>query len=92
MARVFLGVLSLIFLFVGMASVFPMIYYLLSTQRGIRPERWWWSVLLGPFMLFVPGLLDDNGKRARNKLLMSIFVFATCFLAVKLIYDAGPPQ
>jgi UDP-N-acetylmuramyl pentapeptide phosphotransferase/UDP-N-acetylglucosamine-1-phosphate transferase len=91
MARVFLGVLSLIFLFVGMASVFPAIYYLLSTQRGIRPERWWWAVLLGPFMLFVPGLLDDSGKKARNKLLISIFVFAICFWAVSLIYHTWPP-
>jgi UDP-N-acetylmuramyl pentapeptide phosphotransferase/UDP-N-acetylglucosamine-1-phosphate transferase len=91
MARGFVGVLFLVLLFVGMASVFPMIYYLLFMQRCIRSERHWWARLLGPFMLVVPGLLDDDGKKARNKLLMSIFVFAMCFWALTLIHDTWPP-
>jgi hypothetical protein len=54
----------LIFLFGAMASVFPMIY-----QSKLR-----WPRLLGPFMLFVPGVPDDNDKKSRNNSRMSIFL------------------
>ena len=72
-------IIGLVLLFGAMASVVSMLYFFVVMHAGIRPERTVLAQFLGPLLLVAPGLLTEEGERARTRLLISIALFVVLF-------------
>jgi hypothetical protein len=71
-----MAILAISCILAGAASVLSMIYFFFLMLGGVKPERRMLSQFLGPMMVLVPGLLNDEGKRARNRFLVSVLFVA----------------
>lgn len=68
-----------------------MLYYLLSMYGGVKRGKNTLLHFLGPFMLFIPQLWDEEGNKARKKTLFFILLFGLCGGVLPLIVNIPPP-
>ena len=74
----------------GLVAVVVAIYSLFVMLQNERPDNsTWLTSLLGPLILFIPGLWTADGNAARMRLIYSLLVFGACFLILNLL-GVGP--
>ncbi|XUM23059.1 hypothetical protein ACRAVF_06460 [Bradyrhizobium oligotrophicum S58] len=67
-------------------SVLVVLYSIIVLLANERPDNSTWRrSLLGPLILFIPGLWTDEGNRARMRFIYSSLVFGACFLILILL-------
>ncbi|MGJ4993802.1 hypothetical protein ACQR0Z_05255 [Bradyrhizobium sp. HKCCYLS3077] len=70
----------------ALVAVVVAIYSFFAMLQNERPDNSiWLTSLLGPLILFIPGLWTAEGNRARVRLIMSLLVFGACFLVLMLL-------
>ncbi|MGJ4932133.1 hypothetical protein ACQR1I_34345 [Bradyrhizobium sp. HKCCYLS2038] len=77
--------------FVGaIIAVGVAVYSFVVMLRNERPgNSLWLTSLLGPLILFIPGLWTADGNRARMRVIYSSLVFGVCFL-ITFLLGVGP--
>jgi hypothetical protein len=81
------AILGIICLCGAMISVLFMVYYLIAMQTNVRPEKKRILPFLGPLQVFLPQMWNVRGNQARNRLIISILVFAVFFSTVAAIVE-----
>jgi hypothetical protein len=74
--------------FSAIASILCALYYFFFILGSIRPERRMHARLLGPFILVVPGILSEEGERARNKFLISVILYIFLFGGLMILHQS----
>ena len=73
-------------MFVGaMASVLCAIYYAVFMYACIKPERKALARFMGPLIFVAPGILTEDGEKARIKFLIATVLYILLFGALMII-------
>jgi len=83
--RTFLGVLSFICLAGAAASMLFAIYYFSRMHRNVKPGAKPLIPFTGPFQFLTPQLWNEEGNRARVRLIIALFLFGLFFGAGFLV-------
>ena len=86
--RIFLGVLAFMCLAGAAASILFGIYYGTMMHGNVKPGAKPLLPFTGPFQLLIPQLWNEEGNRARTRLIISLLLFGVffgaCFLLLKV--------
>ncbi|MGJ4925875.1 hypothetical protein ACQR1I_11185 [Bradyrhizobium sp. HKCCYLS2038] len=75
----------------GVASTLVMVYSFIFMLGCARPETKRQLPMLGPLILFLPSLWSEEGNRARMRVLISVCVFAVCYVCAAFIVQYVHP-
>ena len=87
--RIFLFVVYLICMAGGVASTLFAIYYFFTMHANVKPGAKPLIPFTGPFQFFIPQLWNQEGNRARVRLIVSLLLFGLFVGAVFLMLN-GP--
>lgn len=79
---------SIAFLLVFALSLFVLLYAIYSFYRAISnidPRKSVYSHLLAPFVIFIPGLFNDEGALYRRRFFASLLISALGFVFVFVV-------
>jgi hypothetical protein len=68
------------------AILLSLIYYFFSMMAGIRQEKRAVAQFLGPLILFMPHLFNEEGNSARLRTAICLFLLAVCFGAIAVTF------